>query len=216
VHIVLVALFFMMAALTQAGAQTPCPSVSDQIQIINPTIVGAPFPVQLAIYDQTSLGLAIQPAGPGNPAIYFVGVPRSLIVGRNQVQWASISGYPQALVQTNSTCPVLTVEGNPIITSGPLPTVTSSPYVFPVCPAISTGTKLQVVGILSPPLGVYRAVYDGSTQFLTVIFSNGQTDMFVGVPASAVKSPVVWNSLASYQMAIMAQGANPACPLLAQ
>ena len=211
---VLIVTAVAMLSLAQAGAQTPCPTVSNQIQVLNPTIVGAPYPVQLAIYDQASLGLAIQPAGRGNPAHYFVGVPRSLIVGHATVQYASIQPYPEAMVQTNSTCPVLSSAGTPILTSGAMPPTTVSPFVSPPCPLISNGKKLQVVGFANSPTPISLAVYDANTQYLTVKFVDGTADMFVGVPAAGVAgNNVQWNSLAGYQEAIMAQGT--ACPLLA-
>ncbi len=195
-----------------ARADTACGSVSPEVQIINPSITGAPQPVGLALYDLNTKGLFVQFAGQGNIATYFVGVPNQAIVGHATVPWSSIAFYPQALVQTNSNCPVLAAAGTPILTTGNA-YPTTSPFVLAPCPLISTGQKLTVAGIQFPPFTVTLAVYDAMTQFLTVEFVSGISALFVGVPASIISQPIQWNSLYPYMEAIMTQ--DSACPVLA-
>lgn len=191
---------------------TSCPTVSTNVSVVNAFITGSPTPIGLATYDQTTLGLSIQFAGPGNKAIYLVGVPKQLIIGRASTPWAALRGLPQALVQYQSPCPILGVDGKPIITTG-LPAQTFSPFVTSPCPIVTGPDRLQLIPLVNTPFRVYLAVYDTISRFFLVQFADGMSAMFVNVPATALRGQTDWNTLAIYQEAIMA--VNSACPLLA-
>lgn len=210
--IILFVLVFGLAP-TIARSDTPCGGVSTVISVLNPTITGAPKPVKLATYDLNTKGLSIQYAN--NRADYLVGVPSQVIVGHATVPWASIARYPTALVQDRSTCPVLSSAGTPILTSSnAFPTVT--PFVRSPCPADTGTDPIQLVSLVQAPLSIYRAVYDRKLLWLFVQFADGESVMFVGVPAAAVRATVIWNDLSIYGAAIMSQGVGTTCPLLAQ
>lgn len=208
-------LLVCMAALLlgwgRAQAETACPTVSTNVSVVNAFITGSPIPIGLATYDQTTLGLSIQFAGPGNKAIYLVGVPKQLIIGRASTPWASIRSYPEALVQDRSPCPVLSATGSPIIVTG-LSFPTISPFVQSPCPAATGPERLQLVGLRDTPFRVYLAVYDTVSRFFFVQFSNGSSAMFVGVPPTAVRGTPDWNSFAAYGEAIMVEQSG--CPIL--
>lgn len=209
--IILIMLIF--GAPTIALADTYCGGVSDNLQTLNPTITGAPQPVKLATYYLTIKALSIQYAG--NRADWLVGVPSQIIIGHATVPWASISHYPTALVQEFSTCPVLAANGQAIITMGnPFPTVT--PGIKSPCP-VDTGTDpIQLVTLVDAPLSIYQATYDKKLQWMFVQFVDGESAMFVSVPATAATGVVSWNNLSIYGAAIMSQGVGTTCPLLAQ
>ena len=207
-----VGLLLSLVFAHHAWADTYCGSVSPQVQILNPTIMGAPRSVALASYDLNNHGLSVQWAGQGNKALYFVGVPQSVIVGKASVPWTSISSYPQALVQDQSTCPVLSVSGSPILTTGNSAMPPSANIQNP-CTLVSDGTELQPAAISFPPYSIYFAVYDAKTQYLIVQFAGGDSALFVGVPSTVASGNIEWNTLYQYTEAIMAE--QSACPLLA-
>lgn len=209
--IILIVLIF--CAPSVALCDTPCPSVSNQISILEPTITNSPTPVALANYDLNTKGLSVQYAG--NHADYFVGVPNQAIVGHATVPWTSISSYPRALVQEKSTCPILLSNGTPLLTTGNM-AVTTSPFVLSPCPADTGTDTIQVVSLVQAPLSIYRATYDMKLQWLFVQFADAEADIFVGVPSSAVSGTVTWNSLSTYSAALVTQGVGTTCPLLVQ
>lgn len=194
-----------------ALADTACPTVSSETQILTPVITGAPEPIALASYDTTTLGLMVQFAGQGNKATYFYGVPNQLIIGRGFVPWSTIAGYPQAVTQEQSPCPVLAVTGKPLFSTGNAVT-TYTPFVAAPCPLVTDGTELSVASIMFPPYTIYQAVYDAKTQFLTVQFVSGISSLFVGVPDSVATAQIQWNSLYPYFEALMVE--HSACPVL--
>lgn len=101
-----------LAWVRWAHGATLCPSVSDNVSILMPTITGAPKPVDYAAYDLETSYLTI--AYTNRTAQMLIGVPRSLITGHQTVPWAAISHYPSAIMQEKSTCPLLTQAGVPI------------------------------------------------------------------------------------------------------
>ena len=195
----------------KARADTYCPTVSSQVQILNANITGSPQPIALASYDLNTKGLMVQFAGPGNKATYFVGVPSQLIVGRTNVPWSTISSYPQAYTQEQSPCPLLSSAGTPLLSTGNAIT-TVTPFVLPPCPLVSDGTQLSVAQVYYAPYSIYQAVYDAKTQFLTIQFVSGISVIFVGVPKSVATSAIQWNNLYQYMEALMVE--QSACPYL--
>lgn len=211
IAIILIVLIFCAPRI--ALSDTPCPSVSDNLQTLNPSITGAPQLVKLATYYLNAKALSIQYAN--NRADWLVGVPSQVIVGHATVPWVSIARYPTALVQDSSTCPILLSDGTPLLTSGTsFPTM--SPHVVSPCPADTGHDMIQLVSLVQTPLSVYQATYDKTLQWLFVQFVDGESDLFVGVPQSAVNGTVIWNNLSNYGAALMTQGLGTTCPLLAQ
>jgi len=101
---------------------TPCPTVTDYVGVLTVFIVNPPKPIGLATYfpqyNAFAPALSIQWAGPGMPnALYVVGVPLSMATNP-QLPWASLSGFPQAIVQDGSTCPILLTTGKPLLAVG--------------------------------------------------------------------------------------------------
>jgi hypothetical protein len=98
-----------------ALADTPCPTVSNGVNILSVNIVGAPLPVAFAGLDLETGYLTVTFVNRSSQM--FIGVPQGLVQGF-QTQWASISNFPQALMQEKSTCPLLqeTAQVKPIWT----------------------------------------------------------------------------------------------------
>lgn len=88
------------------------------------------------------------------------------------------------------------------------PAIASTP-----CPTVSTGVSILSVNIVGAPLPVGFAGLDLETGYLTISFTNGTAQMFIGVPQGAVQGfQMQWASLSSYHQAIMQQRST--CPLL--
>lgn len=96
---------------TPAFAGTPCPQVSNGASILSVNIVSAPQPVAYAGYDLETAYLTV--TFTSQTSQMFIGVPRRMVKGA-QIQWANISGYPPAVMQEKSTCPLLTENNLPI------------------------------------------------------------------------------------------------------
>lgn len=95
-----------------ALADTPCPTVSDGVSILSVNIVNAPQPVSFSGLDLETNYLTV--TFTNRSSQLFENVPRSTVQGA-QTQWANISRFPTALMQENSTCPILTETGSPIL-----------------------------------------------------------------------------------------------------
>jgi hypothetical protein len=96
---------------TPAFCQTPCPQVSNNVSILSVNIVGAPLPVSFAGLDLETGFLFV--TFTNRTSQMFIGVPQGLVQGF-QTQWTSISGFPQAIMQEKSACPLLTENNLPI------------------------------------------------------------------------------------------------------
>ncbi len=208
--------FFLLTFLLMSGrawADTICPQAGNTIEalpvIVTGTVSGQGF------YDPTTGGLIFQPAGQGNRALYFIGVPKTLIIGHQYLPWVTLSSFQQAIVQDQSTCPILLSSGMPLAAGGGMfPTV--SPMVKSPCSLISDNTQIVLLSLMNPPYSVYLATYDRKTQFVNIKWASGDAALFVAVPASVIGSSGVlqWASLASYQQSLMLE--NSACPLVLQ
>jgi hypothetical protein len=91
-----------------ALADTPCPSVSNGVSILSVNIVNAPFPVAFAGLDLETHYLSV--TFTNRTSRLFIAVPQSAVQGL-QTQWANIAHYRQAIMQEQSTCPLLTPDG---------------------------------------------------------------------------------------------------------
>lgn len=207
-------LFVVLLCAFQAHADTPCGSVSNNIESLSVSVTGAPSSGQ-GFYDPTTGGLIFQPVGAGNRARYFVGVPKSLVIGHQYMPWVTLKAFPEALVQEKSNCPLLLQNGRPLLTSGNSRTIETPMVKFP-CSLVSSQKNIMLVGIMNPAFNIYQATYDRDTQFLDVQFINGTSTMFVGVPLSFfdANATLQWNDLAPYEQALMTE--HTACPLLLQ
>ncbi len=195
-------------------ADTPCPTVSSNIDSLPVTITGAATSGE-GFYDQSTGGLIFQPTGPGNRALYFIGVPKALVIGHQYLPWTTLNAFPQAIVQDQSTCPILLATGKPL-QSGGANFPTTSPMVQVPCPLITDDTRITLLSLMSPPYNVYLATYDAKTQFVNIQWTNGDAALFVAVPSSLIGAGGVlqWASLATYQQSLMLE--NSACPLVLQ
>ena len=91
---------------------TPCPTVSNYINILQVFIINTPAPLVNAQYDIDTSYLWVLLA---NGATYFfIQVPLSQAQGTPQ--WATISSHHEALMQQGSICPILTSNNTPLLT----------------------------------------------------------------------------------------------------
>jgi hypothetical protein len=98
---------------TPALANTPCPTVSNGVNILSVNIVGAPLPVTFAGLDLETNYLTVTFIN--RSSHMFIGVPLGLVQG-NQTQWLTIARFPQAIMQEKSTCPLLAANNLPLQT----------------------------------------------------------------------------------------------------
>jgi hypothetical protein len=211
--VVALTLFALMTA-GHARADTICPTVSNTIQSLPVTITGSSVSGQ-GFYDPTTQGLIFEQTAPGNRSLYFIGVPNAVVIGHEYLPWVTLETYPQAVVQDQSTCPILLSDGKPLAAGGSMfPTV--SPMVHSPCSLISDNTEIVLLSLMNPPYSVYLATYDRKTQFINIKWVNGDAALFVDVPYSLVSNAGVlqWADLASYSQSLMLE--NSACPLVLQ
>jgi len=110
-RILLVLIGLVLAAA--AYGQTPCPTVSNGISILNVTIANPPMPINLAFYDISTGYLMISYAN--RTAQMLIGVPLALFTTRPPpVPWVELENYPSAVMQERSSCPLLTETGAPL------------------------------------------------------------------------------------------------------
>ena len=109
------ALVLLIPSLARAQL-TPCPTVSDQAQLITVIIVNAPYPVYGSYYDLKTSYLFI--GFTNKQSRMFTSVPRNVVQTSGPVQWASVYRYPSALMQEDSVCPLLADSGKPLIQQG--------------------------------------------------------------------------------------------------
>jgi hypothetical protein len=195
-------------------ADTPCPTVSSNIDSLPVAITGSATSGE-GFYDQSTGGLIFQPTGPGNRALYFIGVPKALVIGHQYLPWTTLNAFPQAIVQDQSTCPILLATGRPL-QSGGANFPTTSPMVRAPCSLITDDTEITLLSLMGPPYSVYMATYDPKTQFIDIRWADGGGALFVAVPKTAIAAGgvVQWASLANYEQALMLE--NSACPLVLQ
>jgi hypothetical protein len=83
------------------------------------------------------------------------------------------------------------------------------------CPTVSNGVSILSVNVVGAPAPVGFSGYDIETGYLTVSYTNSQSQMFVGVPKSFAQSgKVQYANLHQFHQAIMQERST--CPILYQ
>lgn len=102
-----------MVIAQRAHGQTLCPTVSDNVSVLQVYLTGTPKQLDWSEYDLKTSYLTV--AYMDRTSQMLVGVPRQIIQGHQYVQWVSVSGYPSSIMQQGNVCPLLTQTGTPII-----------------------------------------------------------------------------------------------------